>query len=551
MRVATSHLLNNRGQRSGRSAGEPLAAGVRCGQGQRRVRECRRVTGRIGAWGLLLWLVGLAEVFSVNTCLAQRPLVPVRFRPAARPQVLPQQESEPPAGRLDVRNVKPLFGPGANEVDESQLRNQPRIQPEEIPPPPSQQAGGTGAAAGNLGGNLGGQDRQQQIPGGVPRQVLPGAVEPRVPDWLKQEEQRLQGGGRGGPEEIGPPAGGNPNGEVIRQRYPNGKVQILRHVRQDDEGNYVNHGPWKLFNQQGQVLAEGQFADGFLQGSWQRWHGQEDQGLLSESPFKSYGGPFLSVAYFKSGKLHGSWVIFDASRRKIFEMGYDEGKRDGVAIWWYPNGMKMRQMAFQQGLLHGEFVEWNTQGQVARRERFVQGRQLITRKTEWKPDQEKTEEHFIGSTLEVAGDDDWWNALPAGYEPVGEELQHGPSLAWHANGQPLRRGEFQLGRRQGEFAFWHDNGQKAMAGSYADDLKTGTWRYWHPNGMKLAEGGYAEGQPEGVWRFWSEQGQLNQQVDVDQTPTHIDALLPSFIATLDPSEPASDAEKSLLEGIDD
>ena len=36
--------------------------------------------------------------------------------------------------------------------------------------------------------------------------------------------------------------------EVIRERYPNRSVKIEREVTQDAEGNYVNHGSWKMWD---------------------------------------------------------------------------------------------------------------------------------------------------------------------------------------------------------------------------------------------------------------------------------------------------------------
>src|SRR5262245_2176489 len=36
--------------------------------------------------------------------------------------------------------------------------------------------------------------------------------------------------------------------EVIRERYPDGKVRVERQVTLDADGNYVNHGPWKWYS---------------------------------------------------------------------------------------------------------------------------------------------------------------------------------------------------------------------------------------------------------------------------------------------------------------
>ena len=47
--------------------------------------------------------------------------------------------------------------------------------------------------------------------------------------------------------------------ELIRERYLDGKVRIERQVTLNNEGNYVNHGTWKMYSPQGDVIAEGQY----------------------------------------------------------------------------------------------------------------------------------------------------------------------------------------------------------------------------------------------------------------------------------------------------
>jgi antitoxin component YwqK of YwqJK toxin-antitoxin module len=314
--------------------------------------------------------------------------------------------------------------------------------------------------------------------------------------------------------------------EVIRQRYPDGKIQVERRVIQDEEGNYFNHGTWKLFNRRGQVLAEGNFAKGYMDGSWQRWHNKGSDGMFSGRPFSDYQGPFLSVTNFKKGKLHGAWIVFDPMRRKIFELGYRDGKRDGVALWWYPSGMKMRQMGFKQGALHGEFIEWDQQGRVQRREQYVDGHQIVAKTQNWGANQKRSEEYFLGPQMEVSDEDDWWNAKPAVYTTTGNEIQHGRSLAWYQNGQPHKRGQYSKGLRTGTFVWWYANGQKQTSGAYEDDSRVGNWVWWHDNGMKMIEGQFKEGTPIGKWRWWNEAGQIIRTADLDEIPENIEYELP-------------------------
>ena len=137
--------------------------------------------------------------------------------------------------------------------------------------------------------------------------------------------------------------------ETIRQRYPDGRVQVLRHVMQDEDGDYFNQGPWKLFNRRGQVMAEGEFDQGTMHGPWRRWHASNSDGIFRTPPFNRFQGPYLSNASFNHGQLHGAWTIHDQMQRKIFEMNYEEGVRHGAARWWHPNGTLMRGNDIRQG----------------------------------------------------------------------------------------------------------------------------------------------------------------------------------------------------------
>src|SRR5580698_9120196 len=50
---------------------------------------------------------------------------------------------------------------------------------------------------------------------------------------------------------LAPAPAGEPESEVIRERYPNRAVKIERTVTQDANGNYVNDGLWRMWDQKG------------------------------------------------------------------------------------------------------------------------------------------------------------------------------------------------------------------------------------------------------------------------------------------------------------
>ncbi len=334
-------------------------------------------------------------------------------------------------------------------------------------------------------------------------------------DELDKEASRPNGE----PEEIESPETESPRRtfetsgrvDVIRQRYPDGKVQIERQVTQDREGNYYSHGTWKLFSPQATTLADGTFQFGLMEGPWRRWHSASREGVFAMQPFDQFTGPFLSTVNFTGGKLDGLWQIHDSSQRKIMELAYELGRRQGTATWWWPSGTKMREIRFDRNLIDGYWIEWDAQGKVTRRDEFIRGRQLIRETEEFRPGQPQYLAWFVAAKLSFDGEDNWWDARPAAYQSAGERIQHGPVALWYENGQPMMQGQFRAGVRHGTFTWWHANGQKKLSGQFDRGKKTGTWTWWHESGMKSTEGNYGADEPEGLWIWWDTEGQVTQR----------------------------------------
>ena len=136
--------------------------------------------------------------------------------------------------------------------------------------------------------------------------------------------------------------------EVIRERYPNRAVKIEREVTQDADGNYVNHGSWKMWDAQGSLMVEGQYQYDHRIGVWNRWYRTAEIELLKAVPYNSFHGPFISQASFDLGRLNGKWTIYDSHQHKISEWEFVDGERHGNFTWWFPTGQKMRECHYEQ-----------------------------------------------------------------------------------------------------------------------------------------------------------------------------------------------------------
>ncbi len=307
-----------------------------------------------------------------------------------------------------------------------------------------------------------------------------------------------------------------PGRETIRQRYPDGKTHVLRQVAQDAAGNYYNDGAWRVYSRGGDVIAEGQFKRNQMVGQWRRYHNANSGGLFSTAPFNNYEGRFLSVAQFEKGKLNGMWTIYDQNNQKVFEVRYSQGKRDGVATWWFPTATKMREATFDNGLLNGKVLEWDDQGKLTRRDEFIRGQRVVRQVSRYRPNRPSEEQFYLDGKLVLEDEDRWWEAKPAAFSTSGQRTQHGPIRRWYENGQPKMQGQYEKDQRIGKFTWWHTNGGRKLEAGYVEGQKAGMWTWWHENGMKSIQGEYKHDKAVGTWTWWDEKGAVTRQEDFDK-----------------------------------
>lgn len=367
-------------------------------------------------------------------------------------------------------------------------------------------------------------------------------------------------GAQQGPLEELPPAREvvpteNDGSEIVRERYPDGRVSIERQVALDENQNYVNHGAWTSFDPSGAKLVSGQYRWGQPHGMWTRWYRGHETPLLQELPYSQFKPPFVSQATFRDGELDGVWSIFDANQQKISEINFSRGRRSGPAVWWYPSGGKMRELAFVDNLLQGEATFYRTNGQVARRERYERGHKIDRLVQRHPQGGVESEGMFRYPQIVMISEDNWWQMELATFEVQGEGTKEGEWTVYYPNGQKRLVGTFKDDQPVGQFTWWHETGQRALAGAYDEGgSRRGEWTWWHPNGMKMTQGEFHLDSPRGMWASWDSEGNLLRQIDsfTGEAPEAI-VSLPSPESSDErgveelaaPGEPVASEEESL------
>jgi antitoxin component YwqK of YwqJK toxin-antitoxin module len=301
--------------------------------------------------------------------------------------------------------------------------------------------------------------------------------------------------------------------EIFTERYPDGKMRIQREVKLDTEGNYVNHGFWKMWNQDGTVVAEGQYEMDKRVGMWTRWIDRSQSRMLQQAPFNRFKTPFLSQVTFVDGKMNGEWLISDSDQKKCCQTSIKMGKRHGLKLTWLNNGKLLRQASFDNSVPVGDVLQLNHEtGEPERVATYLKGRRIVTKTTNFRRGNQKqsTELHLAPTTV-VKTADIFWNLQFAEYEEEGKSLRHGLSQHWHPNSQLAFSGQYDYDKSVGTFTYWYSNGHKASEGEFKNDQLHGTWVWWHGNGQKSAVGQYRDGAHIGQWRWWAENGKLTKQ----------------------------------------
>ncbi len=296
-----------------------------------------------------------------------------------------------------------------------------------------------------------------------------------------------------------------PEVETIQQRDKAGRVRVARQVCLNEAGDYVNHGTWRSWDADGQLVGQGRYAWGEPAGAWSRWADEADSPLLATAPFARFSAPFLSQANYQDGKLDGRWSIFDADGRLVSEVHFADGKRHGEAVLKTPAGEVFRRQRFENDLPTGDLEELTDAGELRVTATYEAGRRQIERVERYDTNGLKSRESWLGAVEKAARPDDPWRLRLARYKARGEELRHGRREAWWPNGQPKLRADYHLGQAGGTARWWHANGQLALQGAYEEGLAAGEWSWWRENGVRAASCQYRGGQPAD-WSMWAADG---------------------------------------------
>ena len=111
----------------------------------------------------------------------------------------------------------------------------------------------------------------------------------------------------------------------------------------NDKKQWVRHGPYKLFFENGDIKIQGNYYDGKAEGHFVYYY----RGL-----------ELRSEGDFKNGKRTGLWKTYHINAILSHEGSYEMGLKHGLHKYYATNAQIVRQINYYYGEPHGQFVVW-------------------------------------------------------------------------------------------------------------------------------------------------------------------------------------------------
>ncbi len=262
-------------------------------------------------------------------------------------------------------------------------------------------------------------------------------------------------------------------GEVLLQKFPNGKLHIERFVVEDAQGNFVNHGSYKEYDAKGDLIRSGEFKMGAMDGSWTQALSLDAVQALAPKVDAGFKPPFRSTAQFVDGKLHGDWVIADSKGNPVLVWQFANGKRENVSNWFDSKHASVQTIAYEADVPHGPSTVAVSGQREPKTQNYVHGK-LVQPRVDWYDrGHKRLEESVLTAAAGKIAENDWWNSRVRIEKSVEETpVRHGQFTTWHPSGAISCTGQYEHGRPTGEFTWWYANSQVLAKGTYGAQGKT-------------------------------------------------------------------------------
>ena len=241
--------------------------------------------------------------------------------------------------------------------------------------------------------------------------------------------------------------------------------QVRDTITNQLQGRYISY----FLN--GNIESKGQFMNNETTGIWEFYYETGNlkmRGVLRQN--SNYG---LWEYFYESGqksmegtidnkKREGIWKVYYESGELKEMGGYVDNKRAGLWETYFEDGAKRGEIEYTED--HGRFTEYYHSGKV-----FADG-------------------------------------------PRSGSRNVGHWRYYDEEGILQGEGDYENGKKQGEWITYYPSGKGSSVGHYENDEATGDWTYFFEDGTVSSSGKFAGGKKNGYWSAYSPTGKLKSEI---------------------------------------
>lgn len=316
----------------------------------------------------------------------------------------------------------------------------------------------------------------------------------------------------------------NPNG-YNSFYFANGKLSSEGTMRDGKPDGY-----WKTYWENGTLKAEGNRKNFELDSTW--------------TFYDENGKTTLQINYL-NGKKEG--IRRTIRENEVVEENFSNDVKQGLTIYYYPDGKIMRSINFENGLENGFAREFAQDGTVVTlieyRRGFIIDRENINRRDKNGLKQGRWKFFYADGKVKTEGTyrDDKRNGYFKEYDDKGiltdiskfvndVKQEEVPELArldvktdYYPDGKVKTVASYKGNVPEGIRREYNENGQvtdsytyrngKIIAEGIIDDegIKDGPWKEYYEDGQLRSEGNYRQGKKIGKWKYFHQNGNLEQE----------------------------------------
>lgn len=316
----------------------------------------------------------------------------------------------------------------------------------------------------------------------------------------------------------------NPNG-YNSYYFANGKLSSEGTMRDGKPDGY-----WKTYWENGTLKAEGNRKNFELDSTW--------------TFYDENGKTTLQINYL-NGKKEG--IRRTIRENEVVEENFSNDVKQGLTIYYYPDGKIMRSINFENGLENGFAREFAQDGTVVTlieyRRGFIIDRENINRRDKNGLKQGRWKFFYADGKVKTEGTyrDDKRNGYFKEYDDKGiltdiskfvndVKQEEVPELArldvktdYYPDGKVKTVASYKGNVPEGIRREYNENGQvtdsytyrngKIVAEGIIDDegVKDGPWKEYYEDGQLRSEGNYRQGKKIGKWKYFHQNGNLEQE----------------------------------------